>query len=399
MNIEQNPKSGKMSINIQGLKFTELFTKLGASPCSDFSTLNQIAQQSDVQVYPFSSLPNLLQENPELAFIDGGFMGDKLILYQEFFVVFGIKPILAYYSKVAPIKANAIEGQFFNVQFTGAEKRALKDIFKASITSFKDASSKETEAAKESLIVKRDEEKSNERLDRSIDFYRRGLILVLTQYIETKGLRQEIISRLENEIEIKGIPLTEEAILDNIIKKFKGSGLKCEKTKIKEGEARTVGGVLLASGGYGIGGGRSKIEKEVWNPFQARLDEMDWWEAIIKITTKSRYTENINQKTYDCVDILIDSDIKIGNRFSGIGCLTSLILGICILNYNDLGWELSVSGKIGVLITILLFIIIYYIVKGLLYIREKSKKEKRQKLEEKIINNLNDLKIELVKLS
>ena len=148
MNIEQNPKSGKVSINIQGLNFTALFPRLAAQPCTDFSTLAAVAQEVGILVYPFSSSPNMLQDNPEIGFIDGGFMGDRVILYKDFFAVAGIKPILAYYSQVVPAKPNVIEGQYFPVQFSGPEKTALKEIFKTSIETFKVSTKQQAEDQK-----------------------------------------------------------------------------------------------------------------------------------------------------------------------------------------------------------------------------------------------------------
>jgi uncharacterized protein YbjQ (UPF0145 family) len=145
MNIDQNFSSGKISINIQGVNFTAMFPKLSATPCSDFTSLNQIGLQLGIGVVPFSTLPNLIQNNPEIAFLDGGFLSDKVIFYKDFFVVFGMKPILAYYSKIAPIKANAIEGQYFSVEFSGPEKSSLKDAFKTSVEAYKTAVKQQAE--------------------------------------------------------------------------------------------------------------------------------------------------------------------------------------------------------------------------------------------------------------
>lgn len=145
MNIEQNFKSGKVTICIQGMNFTALFPRLAAQPCTDFPSLNAMAQEVGIRVYPFSSSPKMLQGKSELGFIDGGFMCDRVILYKDFFAVAGIQPFLAYYSQVAPVKSNVIEGQYYPVQFSGPEKAALKDIFKTSIANFKASTKQQVE--------------------------------------------------------------------------------------------------------------------------------------------------------------------------------------------------------------------------------------------------------------
>lgn len=154
MEISQNEQKGKKKINVQSINLTGIFVALAKESVLTCDIIAKVASALNIEFNTFSGTPNFIQDDPELGFIDGGFMGDIVIFYSKYFICFGTVDILGYYSSITPIKLNSFEGSYFEVKFTSDDKKRLKDTIKESKKSKTDTLEKTSDVDKLELLSK-----------------------------------------------------------------------------------------------------------------------------------------------------------------------------------------------------------------------------------------------------
>lgn len=169
--------------------------------------------------------------------------------------------------------------------------------------------------------------------------------------------------------------LSEDEILRMIIQAFSVNGLTCEQSTADGGTVTGGTGVLLASGDIGVGMGRGKIEKKVWNPFITYVNALSRWRASVEITKKMELMKTVNDVSYKGYNIRIHKQLYVHNGFSLLGAIVAAP-----------GTIISISVGFPICIIAFFFIgyIPYLITKGIIKWVHKNNKVRKKALSEAI---------------
>lgn len=153
------------------------------------------------------------------------------------------------------------------------------------------------------------------------------------------------------------------------------------------GTATSTGAVLLPTGQVGVGTARTRLEKETWNPFLARFDSTDRWEARVSIKELAKASVQQQGRTVECTDVSIEAEVDVSRRFSFLALVASLLGVFLIGQIPALSIARMQDGAFLLgffMIAVVPGMTIYYGTKALLRRRALGQAAPREALEAKV---------------